>query len=221
MEISKSQLSDKDVWAAHFQSAGRGQQGNVWCSDAGSNLTFSIYLKPRQIRACDQFSLSQSVSLGICLYLNSRGVDANIKWPNDIYVGNNKICGILIEHTVSGSCIKDTIAGIGLNINQRVFPPEIPNPTSLSLETGRDYDVRSELEPLLEFIFEEVDSIGPQTEQDYLQRLYLKDVRHTFTVAATGEKLDGRITGIASDGRLEICDPQGASHLFAFKEIIY
>ena len=220
MESSKTELSHKEVWAARFQTAGRGQRGNVWSSAAGSNLTFSIYLEPRHIRACDQFVLSQAVSLGVCDYLGRYGVQAKIKWPNDIYVAGNKICGILIEHSVGGSFLKDTIVGIGLNLNQREFPESVPNPTSLSLETDLTYDVESELEALLEYIFEEYDAAGEDTAAKYLQRLYLKDEPHTFTIAASGEPLEGRITGVAPDGRLMVRASYG-THLFAFKEIIY
>ena len=221
MEKSKKQLHHKDVWAAYFQTAGRGQRGNVWYSDAGHNLTFSIYLLPQHVPACEQFSISQAISLGVCRYLDSRGVEATVKWPNDIYVGGNKICGILISHTLSGASIKDTIAGIGLNINQQEFPQEIPNPTSLNLATGKTYVIENELEALLNQIFYEYDAIGPSTPQRYLDRLYLKDEPHTFTVAATKEKLDGCITGVAPDGRLIIAGKDGSNQLFAFKEIIY
>lgn len=220
MEFSKTELSHKEVWAARFQTAGRGQRGNVWSSAAGDNLTFSIYLEPRHIRACDQFVLSQAVSLGVCGYLGSRGVHAKIKWPNDIYVSGNKICGILIEHSVGGTFLKDTIVGIGLNLNQRQFPGNLPNPTSLSLETGRTYDVESELETLLEHIFEEYDAAGESTDSRYLQMLYLKDEPHTFTIAGSGEPLEGRITGVAQDGRLAVMTASGIRY-FAHKQIAY
>ena len=221
METSKSQLLDKDVWAARFQTAGRGQRGNSWSSEAGLNLTFSIYLEPTRIRACDQFAISQAISLGVCRYLEGRGIGAEVKWPNDIYVGSNKICGILIAHTLSGTHIKDTVAGIGLNVNQLSFPPEVPNPTSMSLETGRKYDLESELEALLKDILDEYGAIGEDTAYRYLQKLYRKGMPHTFTVAATGAPHDGCIPGVAQDARLAISDSSGEEHLFAFKEIIY
>ena len=220
MESSKTELSHKEVWAARLQTAGRGQKGNVWSSAEGCNLTFSTYLEPRHVRACDQFLLSQAVSLGVCGYLDRRGVRSKIKWPNDIYVGDNKICGILIVHSVGGAYLKDTIVGIGLNLNQREFPSSVPNPTSLGIETGREYDIDKELEDLLECIFEEYDKIPGDTAARYLERLYLKDKPHTFTIAATGKPLTGRITGVGQDGRLAVMTTSGIKH-FAHKEIAY
>lgn len=220
MENAKNILHHGDVWAARFQSAGRGQRGNVWCSDAGQNLTFSVFLVPEALAAADQFYVCQAISLGICGYLESKGVLAAVKWPNDIYVGDRKICGILIEHSVAGGTVKNTLAGIGLNLNQTEFPDWIPNPTSLKLETGADCDPEDELEPLLGHIFAEFDAMPGDAPERYLERLYLRGIPHSFTVAATGERFSGRIKGTAPDGRLIIEAPDG-ERLFAFKEVIY
>ena len=220
MENSRGQLDDREVWAARFQSAGKGQKGNVWCSNPGENLTFSIYLRHKDIAARDQFVICQKVSLGVCDYLATKGVAATIKWPNDIYVGDKKICGILISNTVGGRALTDTVAGIGINLNQREFPVWIPNPISLSQLTGNIYVIEDELPLLTEAILAVYDSTDGDTAGRYLNKLYLKDETHRFTDTATGEGFDGVITGVKHDGRLEVKTADGFRY-FAFKEIAY
>ena len=128
---------DRSVWAALFQTQGRGQRGNTWKASKGENLTFSILLKPSFILAQDQFIISAIVTLGIHKYLQNKGIESRIKWPNDIYAADRKICGILIENGISGNLLSTSICGIGLNINQREFPKDLPNPTSTILELER------------------------------------------------------------------------------------
>lgn len=100
---------------ARTQTAGRGQRGNTWEAEPGANITMSVLLRPQGLEARDQFALSEAVSLGITDTLARHGIDARIKWPNDIYVGDMKICGILIENSLAGSLVERSIAGIGLN----------------------------------------------------------------------------------------------------------
>ena len=140
------------VIATREQTAGRGQRGNTWEAQPGANLTFSLLLRPAAIPAARQFELSMIVSLAIVdtvdAVLEDAGcpLRAEIKWPNDIYVADRKICGILIENTLTGRSIDRSIVGIGLNVNQTVFLSDAPNPASLCGFTGRAYM----LEPLLE-----------------------------------------------------------------------
>ncbi len=136
---------DMTIWAAEYQTAGRGQVGNKWSSKRGENLTFSILLKPKFVKAKEQFTIAIITTLGIYKYLKNKlepyrdkgGEEIKIKWPNDIYVGDKKICGILIEHSIMGENISQSIVGIGLNINQISFPKELKNPTSLLKEINR------------------------------------------------------------------------------------
>lgn len=221
MENGKEALTQKEVWAARFQSAGKGQKGNVWSSREGENLTFSIYLVHKEILARDQFGISQAISLGVCEYLRQKGVTASIKWPNDIYVGDRKICGILIQNTVKGAALQDSIVGIGLNINQTDFPEWIPNPTSLKMVTGAHYTPEDELEPLLECIFDEYDNLGDDTARRNMDLLYLKGIRHQYTDTSTGKRFWGVITSVVKDGRLEIKTADGYFRYFAFKEVAY
>ncbi len=140
--------ADGEVWVAEFQRAGKGQQNNSWESEAGKNLLFSIFLRPQRLRAAEQFRLSQAVSLAVCEALREEGLMAVIKWPNDIYVGEKKIVGMLIEQHVMGEYVTSAVAGIGLNVNQTEFDPTLPNPTSLSLATGRPIDREAVLETI-------------------------------------------------------------------------
>lgn len=217
----KNSCPDKQVVAAYEQSAGKGQRGNVWESEPRKNLTFSILFYPTGIQAKDQFLISQAVAVGICSYIRGKGIESEIKWPNDIYVGGKKICGILIENAIEGSMLKSSIAGIGININQRVFPGYLPNPTSLALLTDRTFRIEDELEELLGYIFGEYDSIGSQTVEKYLDRLYLKDIHHIYTDTATGKRFDGCIRTVTPEGCLVVECENGEERTFAFKEIAY
>lgn len=140
------------VVAAREQTAGRGQRGNTWECEPGSNLSFSIVLRPGDLHAARQFCISEAVALAVAETveeeLRRNGVDdpVYVKWPNDIYVGDRKICGILIENTITGTHIDKSIVGIGLNVNQREFHSDAPNPVSIIQLTARE----TPLQPLLD-----------------------------------------------------------------------
>jgi len=178
----RQELDNLSVVAASEQTAGRGQRGNIWQSEAGKNLTFSILLKygeDLQIPADMEFSLCEAVALSVSDFLNKRfGLDARIKWPNDIYVDGKKICGILIEHKLSGKMLASSIIGIGINVNQTVFPVDLPNATSVKMETGESFDLRTTLNEYLEFFYERFLSMsecdgGELVHRDYLARQFL------------------------------------------------
>ena len=147
-------LDNLSVVAAVEQSAGRGQGDHTWHSAAGKNLTFSLLLRfPTSgkglIAASDILVITCVTTLGIRDYLRSRGVESRIKWPNDIWVEDKKICGILIENMLDAGKVKQSIVGIGLNINQTDWPCELPNPVSLKQLTGKNYVLQRELEELV------------------------------------------------------------------------
>lgn len=123
------------VWAER-QTAGRGQRGHSWTSPEGENLTFTLVLEPVFLPVGEQFLLSETVTLALTDTFASFGIDARIKWTNDIYVGDKKLVGILIEHSYSGPTLARTIAGIGINVNQRAFDPALPNPVSMAVATA-------------------------------------------------------------------------------------
>ncbi len=140
-EEAKRRISDIDnlsVVSALEQTSGRGQRGNQWYSAPGQNLLFSIVLKSPSLIAKNHFALNEMAALSVTDFLSAYGIKAEIKWPNDIYVGEKKICGILIENSFLGNAISSSIIGIGLNINQRNFNVSLPNPTSLVLCSDQD-----------------------------------------------------------------------------------
>ena len=155
-----SELDNLSVLSALSQTKGRGQRANSWLSESGKNLLFSIILKYADknesgtsdqiaIQAYDQQVISQITALSIVDLLAAHDIQAKIKWPNDIYVGDNKISGILIENTVCGKWMTSSTIGIGLNVNQKDFDASLPNPTSMVL-CSKGAEEELELMPLLE-----------------------------------------------------------------------
>ncbi len=153
-----NELDNMSVVSAISQSEGHGQHGREWVSEAGRNLTFSILLKNPPLKADEQFSISEMTALAITSLLAENDIEATIKWPNDIYVGDRKICGILIENSLAGKTIEWSIIGIGLNVNQTIFPERLPNPTSMMLQNAsagkEDYDLKTLLEDFIRIFTE-------------------------------------------------------------------
>jgi BirA family biotin operon repressor/biotin-[acetyl-CoA-carboxylase] ligase len=146
-----SEIDNLSVVSALEQTKGRGQRGNRWSSQPGENLTFSLVVKDFRIKANEQSAISQATALSLVDLLSRHEIKARIKWPNDIYAGDEKICGILIENSLKGSEIDWSIIGIGLNVNQTAFPEDLPNPTSMKLCTANSnpYNTREILEEFM------------------------------------------------------------------------
>ena len=144
------QSGDLTIVAAEMQSAGRGQGEHTWHSAPGQNLTFSILLRHRCLKGSDALAVTSIMALGIRDYLLTKGIEPWIKWPNDIWVGEKKICGILVENTIHAGMIDFSIVGVGLDLNQTDWPAELPNPVSLKELTGQEYDTHEELQQLSE-----------------------------------------------------------------------
>ncbi len=241
----RSRLPEWSVFAARMQTAGRGQRGNKWLCEKDANLTFSILLKPTAIHPARQFTISEAVALAIVRYLEGRGITARIKWPNDIYCGKLKICGVLVENFLSAAILSESIVGIGLNLNQREFDPSIPNPTSISLlkypdggEGMQRFEPADELPILLEHIRKEYGMVLKSPDvihSEYLDRLYLRGEWHRFidcrgndaanliptTQTADGKRFRGRIIDVTPEGLLKAELPEGNIETFAFKELRY
>lgn len=221
------ELEDKCVIAATFQSAGKGQRGNSWESAKGKNLTFSIVLKPTHISSEGQFAISQFVSLAIVNYLEKRGLKAKIKWPNDIYIGDKKICGILINNTINRDKVSSTIIGIGLNLNQTKFVSNAPNPTSIKLEKGGLYFRNIELKRVLselENLYNAVDNQSNSAvlailDKEYKESLYRIEERAKFFDVLKKEEFTGIIKGVDSCARIIIQDDSGFERIYSFKEV--
>ena len=220
---------DFTVIATEYQTSGRGQKGTNWESAPGKNLTFSIILKPDTVRAEKQFVISQIVALGVASYLNKLSIKAKIKWPNDIYVGDKKICGILIENFVEGANLSASIVGVGLNVNQEIFESGAPNPISIKLITGKDLDLKNELEKIVSAIYDiyypyksfASGNLSEKISHQYHEALYRLDEFHTYEETPGGNRFEGRIVGINSSACLVIEKSDSSTSEYAFKEIKY
>lgn len=220
---------EQTFFAAEFQTDGKGQKGNRWESEVGMNLTFSILLKPSFLKIESQFIVSQIVTLSLKRYFKSIGVDVKIKWPNDIYVERKKICGILIENHFSSVNLAVSIVGIGINVNQSVFKSDAPNPTSLFLETGKNYNLKDEMESFAAIFNEEysnfVQSHNLELENNlnnrYTESLYNLREFHLYQNLLNGEIFNGQIIGIDKNACVIIEKESGETQSYAFKEIKY
>lgn len=211
--------------AARSQSAGRGQRGNSWEAEPGCNLTLSVFLRPPMgFHPRSQFSISEAVALGVADTLGLFGIEAAVKWPNDIYVGDRKIAGILIEHSLLGPSIQHTIAGIGLNVNQERFLSPAPNPVSMTNVAGRRFslaEVRERLAENLERRFEE--TWDPKKREnlhtEFQRRMWRGDGRAwPFRDRASGETFKACIENVEPSGMLNLrTDSELRS--YAFKEV--
>ena len=207
------------------QTAGRGQRGNQWEAAAGENLTLSVVWQPTFLAAHEQFLLSQAVALAALdwarRWLGPSGESSlRVKWPNDLYAGNQKLGGILIENTLSGAKIQYSIVGIGLNVNQRSFA--VPTATSLGLLTGRQYDLANVAARLLECLEARYLQLRSgrvsQLRQDYLSALYRYRQPHQFLV--DGQPTTGEIVGVDNEGHLAVQLAEGIRY-FGLQEIRY
>jgi len=206
-----------------FQSAGRGQGFNKWESERGKNLLFSIILYPNSVSPADQFQISMTISLGICDFLDRHCTGARIKWPNDIYLGNQKIAGILIENSVLGSVIETSVAGIGLNINQENFPAMVPPPVSLKMATGKEYILIKCLRDLLRDLDNRYRNLlyddRNRIRHDYLARLYRFMEWTSFK--SSGSIFIGRITDVLVSGLIRVEERNGKIREFSVRDFSF
>ena len=242
-------LNHLSVIAAYQQTSGRGQRGNTWSSEPGKNLTFSIIIKYgkegyHSIIPSNQFIINMIASIAVLDFLYKYNIQAAIKWPNDIYVNEKKIAGILIEHTLQDNSLGYSIIGIGINVNQRYFDSSLYNPTSIVIESP-------EIEiPNLQTILEEFmdgfknvlehKSIN-ELDASYLSKLWRLNVKSKFVDFTSLPKgfletpigptivdiphstqFTGTIIGISKIGELLIEDENSSKiKKFGFKEIGY
>ena len=216
------ELPSGTVLAAREQTAGRGQRGNSWFVEPGKNLTFSIVLKFREgeLPASRAHELNYLISCAVAAFLQECGIEPRVKWPNDIYVGRRKICGILIENSLCGSSVAASVIGVGLNINQQEFP-QVALATSLSLCTGREW----ELEPCLDALlghFERLLALGASAAREtYSSLLFQKGVPARYRDLLREEEFTGIIEGVEPDGRLRLRSTAEEERQYRFKEISY
>ena len=209
------------VWAER-QTAGRGQRGHKWSSAEGLNLTFSLVLEPRFLPAGEQFLLNEAVALALTDTFAQFGIAARIKWTNDIYAGDKKLVGILIEHSYSGQTLARTIVGIGINVNQTEFDPALPNPVSMAMVAGRTFDRGEVLEAFRRHIgirYAQLELDERETlQRDYRERMYRLGERHTFRYP-DGTPTEASIEGVRPTGELLLRHADGTLREYLFKEI--
>jgi BirA family biotin operon repressor/biotin-[acetyl-CoA-carboxylase] ligase len=211
-----------DVVWADFQTAGRGQRGHEWHSRKGENLTFSVVLEPTFVPIAEQFSVSEVVALSLVDMLAEYDIDAKIKWTNDIYVGDRKLVGILIEHSLAPSSLRRTIVGVGINVNQTEFDASLPNPVSMAQLLGKELDAETVLNRFISHLqrnYEALREGGAEVlHERYNALLYRKNEYHTYALPS-GEKFRAKIVGTAPSGALRLESEEGTTKDYLFKEV--
>ena len=221
-EVRDPKYGHLDALWAEYQSAGRGQRGHSWHSEEGENITFSVVLTPTFLPIQEQFLLSEIVALSLVHTLREYGIECRIKWTNDIYAGDNKIVGILIEHALSGETLARTIVGIGLNVNQREFPSDLPNPTSMACERGQYFDREDVIKRIvanLDVLYRRLEAGEKEAiEREYISTMYHLDEPHTYAYPS-GERFVATIRGVRHSGELCLEHSDGIIREYAFKEV--
>jgi len=210
---------------AHDQTSGKGQGENYWESEPRKNATFSLVLYPKFLSPDQQFLLNMVMALGILDFLYRVKVEQklSIKWPNDIYAGNRKIGGILIQNTVCGTVYESCIAGIGININQETFNPSLPNPVSLKQITGKDYPVEDAVDLIVECIdirYQKLqEGLFDLPDREYRDQLFgINEWRDYFI---DKKKIKGKIRGVNESGMLIMEMKNGSIRHFNHGEIVF
>jgi BirA family biotin operon repressor/biotin-[acetyl-CoA-carboxylase] ligase len=217
------EIPSGSIVLADFQTAGRGQTGNSWESEAGKNLTFSILLRPIEVPANRPFVISEMVSLSVKYTLDKYIPDVSVKWPNDIYYQNKKIAGILIENAIMRGKISQSVMGIGININQTEFCSDIPNAISLARITGKLYDLMAVLDDFRRIYAKQrvrIDNLCfDSIHRDYLHAVYRKD--GYFEYADENGIFEAEIKDIEPTGHLILERIDGVRSRYTFKEVAY
>ncbi len=225
LKRTAAMMTSGTVIQAYTQSAGRGQKGNSWESESGKNATFSMLIKQPRVDVKEQFFLSEAVSLAIVDALEPFVEGLKIKWPNDIYYGDHKLSGILIENSLGDKCIDYMIAGIGVNLNQQVFTSGAPNPVSLTNITGKVYNIEEVTYRICENIERYCEFDGSREQlialhKRYLEKLYRYDGQPHPFMLPNGTPFRATIEAVAPDGLLTLRHAiDNALHDYYFKEV--
>ncbi len=221
-------LPDFSMVAARCQTAGRGQRGNRWESEDFKNLTFSMPVSPTWLLPSQQFALSEAVALAVVAFLQSEGIEASVKWPNDIYVGDRKICGILIDHSIDATRILRSIVSAGLNVNQTLFLSDAPNPVSIKQLLNRDTPVETVATGLLlllrQFILLTATPGGRlEIHNSFMRRLYRNDgLPHPYFDHLRDMRMEAVIADVLPDGTLLLRDIADSSiRPYLFKQLSF
>lgn len=213
-----------------YQTHGHGQVNTVWESARGENLLFSFLFRPQHITAGEQFFLSEIACLAVAHTLDAYTEGISVKWPNDVYHHDRKICGMLLRHTLSGAQISATLVGIGLNLNQKQFVGDAPNPVSLRQIIGRPVDREEVLCRFAHHFDRLLRAVTPpdpderlaqrqRLHGEYLRRLYHRDGAHDYVDAASSETFSAHIVDVAPTGQLTLRTTDGRLRHYHFKEV--
>ncbi|MDY6121968.1 MAG: biotin--[acetyl-CoA-carboxylase] ligase [Porphyromonas sp.] len=223
--VEGGSLCSPTTVVAQAQPQGRGQQGNTWYTPDGQNLTLTTYLRPHTLHPSEQFAVSELAALSafdtVSPYLPQPEA-LRIKWPNDLYYQDNKLGGILIEHSITASLIDHSLIGIGINVNEESFPNSLPNPVSVRQIVGYELPI----EELLKRYCALIDSSLPlldtpdgrdQLHRSYVARLYRRDGYHLYT--SQGRTFRARIEDVLPSGLISLVDEGGVRTTYAFKQL--
>jgi len=209
-----------------FQEAGKGQGQNSWHSEANKNLLISLGFDFSFLQAAQQFSITQMASLTVLEALKTflPQAELSVKWPNDLFVGDKKIGGMLISNTVNGKQLKRTIIGLGINLNQTIFPETLARAVSSKQLTGKLINMNDFERNLLDSFLKQAAFLKTETgrktlEKNYLSHLYAFDKFRLYEV--NGQKKRLKITGIGEFGYLLMADEQGQTFSFDIKEVVF
>ena len=215
--------ADMTVVTAAFQTAGRGQGTNTWESEQGKNLLFSIMVRPVYVPVARQYLLSMTHALALLDTLSCYTDGFSIKWPNDIYWRDRKICGTLIELSVSGGGIASCIFGTGIDVNQREFRSDAPNPVSLWQILGHEVALDDVLEKVISHMQAGMELLEQgcfeAISQRYHAHLYRREGWHLYR--DSGGEFEARLMRVEDDGRLWLCDSDGRERSYMFKEVAF
>ncbi len=217
------------VFISNAQTAGRGQGTNSWHTSPGANLTLSMAAFPDHLAVDRLFALNQFAGLAVAdtakhFLPEPLAREVRLKWPNDVYVGKQKIAGILVQNGLRGSTVSWSVIGVGLNVNEKDFPEGLrQTATSLALLAGRVFD----LEEVLNFLFERLaanyDLLEPgllrQLDQQYHQELYRLNVPARYQLAETGENFFAILRGVNAAGQLRLELAEGGERVFSLREV--
>ena len=208
---------------AREQSAGRGQRGNTWEAAPGLNVTLSVLLRPHRLPVASAFLLSEAVSVAIARALDRFLAPGSVrlKWPNDLYAGDSKLGGVLIENAIAGSEVARTIVGVGINVNQTHFLSDAPNPVSMAQITGRTFDVGTVARAVARAIASAPQMLAhtDALRVAYADRLWRRDIPTPYIDCATREPFTAVVQGVAPSGHITLALPSGEMRRYAFKEV--
>jgi len=222
--IAANLATEGEMICANYQEQGRGQGGNFWESEAGKNLLCSLILTPHHIMPAKQFLLTQVVSLGVLRVIESwvTNETCRVKWPNDLYINDKKVGGILFQNIIKGHVLDFAVAGIGVNVNQEVFGEELPNAVSLKNFYGDEISLtqfRNQVAQSIDQFYQLTYSKAgiQQIETQYLNKLYRINQWNNYRVSE--REFIGMVVGIDEFGRLAVKTRDGQLRFHLFKEI--